>query len=147
MEFIASPDAATQLWAFDIFLGFWVPNAALNDRLFMQVIAAPVSNNHMWSGFRFWYLFLVWLFLQVQKFRTVCCRSSARPGIGLKSAESAPICYRSVVWHNSWVLRLVKLICESFPHQCIVSASIFCPCRPCRAGCLESGFCIHLAGD
>jgi len=46
MEFIASPDAATQLWAFDIFLGFWVPNAALNDRLFMQVIAAPESNNH-----------------------------------------------------------------------------------------------------
>ena len=46
MEFIASPDAATQLWAFDIFLGFWFPNAALNDRLFMQVISVPVSNNH-----------------------------------------------------------------------------------------------------
>ncbi len=46
MEFIASPDAATQLWAFHIFLSFWVPNAALNDQLFMQVIAAPVSNNH-----------------------------------------------------------------------------------------------------
>jgi len=41
-----SPDAATQLWAFDIFLGFWVPNTALNEQLFMQVIAAPVSNNH-----------------------------------------------------------------------------------------------------
>ncbi len=35
-----------QLWAFKIFLGLWVPNAALNDWLFMQVIAAPVSNNH-----------------------------------------------------------------------------------------------------
>jgi hypothetical protein len=29
-----------------IFLGFWFPNAALKDLLFMQVIAAPVSNNH-----------------------------------------------------------------------------------------------------
>jgi hypothetical protein len=28
------------------FFGFWLPNAALCDRLFMQVIAAPVSNNH-----------------------------------------------------------------------------------------------------
>jgi hypothetical protein len=46
MEFIASPDVVMQLWAFYIFLGFWVPNAALNDQLFMQVIAAPVSNNH-----------------------------------------------------------------------------------------------------
>jgi hypothetical protein len=46
MEFFASLDAATQLWAFDIFFGFWFPNAVLNDRLFMQVIAAPVSNNH-----------------------------------------------------------------------------------------------------
>jgi hypothetical protein len=46
MEFIASPDAATQLWAFDIFLSFWVPDAALNDQLFMQVIAALVLNNH-----------------------------------------------------------------------------------------------------
>jgi hypothetical protein len=27
-------------------LGFWFPKAALKDRLFMQVIAAPVSNNH-----------------------------------------------------------------------------------------------------
>ena len=41
-----SPDAATQLWAFEIFLGLWFPNAAFNDWLFMQVIAAPVSNNH-----------------------------------------------------------------------------------------------------
>jgi hypothetical protein len=46
MEFIASLDAATQLWAFKIFLGFWVPNAELNDQLFMQVIAAPVLNNN-----------------------------------------------------------------------------------------------------
>jgi hypothetical protein len=29
-----------------IFLGFWFPKAALKDRLFMQVMAAPVSNNH-----------------------------------------------------------------------------------------------------
>ncbi len=27
-------------------LVFWVPNAALNNRLFIQVIAAPMSNNH-----------------------------------------------------------------------------------------------------
>jgi hypothetical protein len=27
-------------------LGFWFPKAELKDRLFMQVMAAPVSNNH-----------------------------------------------------------------------------------------------------
>jgi hypothetical protein len=37
---------ATQLCEFEIFFSFWDPNAALNDRLFMQVMAAPVSNNH-----------------------------------------------------------------------------------------------------
>jgi hypothetical protein len=36
----------TQLCALAIFLGFWFPKAALKDRLFMQVMAAPVSNNH-----------------------------------------------------------------------------------------------------
>jgi hypothetical protein len=46
MEFIASPEAATQLCALAIFFGFWFPNAALKDLLFMQVMAAPVSNNH-----------------------------------------------------------------------------------------------------
>jgi hypothetical protein len=40
------PGSATQLYALAIFLGFWFPNAALKDLLFMQVIAAPVSNNH-----------------------------------------------------------------------------------------------------
>jgi hypothetical protein len=43
---MASPEAATQLCALAIFLGFWFPKAALKDRLFMQVMAAPVSNNH-----------------------------------------------------------------------------------------------------
>jgi hypothetical protein len=42
MEFIASPDAATQLCTFEIFFGFCDPKAALNDWLFMQVMAAPV---------------------------------------------------------------------------------------------------------
>ncbi len=45
MEFIASPEAATQLCAFEIFLGFCDPKVALNDQLFMQVMAAPVSNS------------------------------------------------------------------------------------------------------
>jgi hypothetical protein len=45
MEFIASPEVATQLSVFEIFLGFCDPKAALNDRLFMQVMAAPVSNS------------------------------------------------------------------------------------------------------
>ncbi len=57
-----SPDVATQLWAFDIFLGFWVPNAALNDRLFMQVIAAPLSNNHDVVWFPVLTLILGWTF-------------------------------------------------------------------------------------
>jgi hypothetical protein len=46
MEFIASPEAATQLCTLAVFLGFWFPNAVLKDLLFMQVIVAPVSNNH-----------------------------------------------------------------------------------------------------
>jgi hypothetical protein len=46
VEFIASPEAATQLCALAIFLGFWFPKAALKDLLFTQVIAALVSNNH-----------------------------------------------------------------------------------------------------
>jgi hypothetical protein len=35
-----------QLCAFAIFFGFCDPKAALNDQLFMQVMAAPVSKNH-----------------------------------------------------------------------------------------------------
>jgi hypothetical protein len=46
MEFIASPEAATQFCAFEIFLGFCDLKAALNDRLFIQVMAAPVPNSH-----------------------------------------------------------------------------------------------------
>jgi hypothetical protein len=37
---MASPAAVTQLWALEIFLGFCDPKAALNDWLFMQVMAA-----------------------------------------------------------------------------------------------------------
>jgi hypothetical protein len=32
--------------SFEIFLSFCIPNVALNDWLFIQVIAAPVLNNH-----------------------------------------------------------------------------------------------------
>ncbi len=45
MEDILSPDAATQLCGFEICLGLECPNAKSNDCLFMQVTAAPVSNN------------------------------------------------------------------------------------------------------
>jgi hypothetical protein len=45
MEFITSPDAATQLCAFEIVFSFCDPKAVLNDQLFMQVMAAPVSNS------------------------------------------------------------------------------------------------------
>jgi hypothetical protein len=46
MEFIALRDKATQLWALEIFFGFCCPKAVLNDQLFMQVMAALVSNSH-----------------------------------------------------------------------------------------------------
>ena len=41
-----SPEAAMQLYALAIFFGFCFPNAALKDLLFIQVMAAPVSNSH-----------------------------------------------------------------------------------------------------
>jgi hypothetical protein len=45
-EFMALPEAAMQLCAYAIFLGLFWLKAALKDLLFMQVIAAPVLNNH-----------------------------------------------------------------------------------------------------
>jgi hypothetical protein len=45
MEFIGSLEAAMQLCPFEIFFGFCDLKAALNDWLFIQVMAAPVLNN------------------------------------------------------------------------------------------------------
>ncbi len=46
MELNASLEVAMLLGAFEIFFVFCDPKAALNDWLFMQVVAAPVFNNH-----------------------------------------------------------------------------------------------------
>jgi len=97
MDFIASPDAATQLWAFDIFLGVWVPNAALNDQLLMQAIAALVSNNHDVVWFPVLTLILGRTFSPGTKTSYNLFRSSVMPGIGLISVEAAPICYPLMV--------------------------------------------------
>ncbi len=40
-----APEVEMQLCALEIFFGFCVLKASLNDRLFIQVMAAPVSNN------------------------------------------------------------------------------------------------------
>jgi hypothetical protein len=61
MEFIASLDMASQLCAFKIFFGFWDPKAALKDRLFMQVMAAQVSN----SQDIIWFLVLKFILGQI----------------------------------------------------------------------------------
>jgi hypothetical protein len=44
-EDILSPEAATQVCGFEICFGLECPNAKSNDSLFMQVTAAPLSNN------------------------------------------------------------------------------------------------------
>ncbi len=56
-DYILSQKAATQLCSSEIFLGFKCPNALSNDCLFMQMTAAPVSNNHE-SYFPFWHVSL-----------------------------------------------------------------------------------------
>ncbi len=43
---MASPEVATQICAYAIFLGLFWLMVTFKDLLFMQVMAAPVSNNH-----------------------------------------------------------------------------------------------------
>ena len=58
-----------------------------------------------------------------------------RPGINWGWSGSAPICFLAEVWHNFWVLRLVRsvLVLEYHFHWCTVSASIFFLDYPYRA--------------
>jgi len=46
LKFIALLNVATQLCGYEIIFGLLVPNAVLNECLFIHVMAPPVSNSH-----------------------------------------------------------------------------------------------------
>jgi hypothetical protein len=99
------------------------------------------------SGFLFWCLFSVWLFLLVQKSQTICCKCSMRLGKSWAVTVVVLLGFLSVVWPSLLNLRLEKLSSGLSPHlQCSSSASIFLLCCPCRVGSHWSWCGIPLAG-